>query len=150
MSHEHKILVKYLSIALLLVVIAYLSGTQVINSAVSIFDLYLILSLLITGIRRDLQNKRYYYFLSVYLLLLVVLIKLGVISLLGDYTAGLLIAPHLWFLAKHRQTVSPQIARSLYFVISPIMILLLLKLLSSIGIFSIYAISPLNIIVRLI
>lgn len=148
MTNENKILVKYLLIALLLIGTAYLSGIEIINGLVSIFDLYLISALLLTGFRKDHENKKYYYFLSIYLVVLVLFTVVGLLN--GLVGIILLIAPHLWFVRNHKLTISPQLARSWYFIISPIITLALFYLLSSMEIFSMYGLSPISFIARLI
>ena len=106
------------------------------------------IALLTTGFRKDSNNKKYYYFLLWYLLFLLLLTITGL--LIYPLSLILLIAPHLWFVRKHKLTVPPQIARSWYFVLSPIITLILFYTLSFTKIFAAYASSPLNLITSLI
>lgn len=147
MKTENKILIKYLIIALCLVLLAYLSGIEIINGLTSIFDLFLMGALIYTGIKKDSLNKKYYYFLFIYLLLLG-LLQIGQLGVI--WGTLFLIAPHIWFVLKRPQTVSPQIARSYYFIISPIVILILFYALSFTEIFTMYGLSPITWISRLI
>ena len=134
------------SIAGLLIVLAYLTGTDVINAFVSLFDLFLIVSLIYIGIKQDSINKKYYYFLAAYLFILGILH----VSQLGLISIALVIAPHIWFIFKIKSTVSDQIAKSYYFIISPIVIVILYYALSPIGLFNQYYLSPINWISRFI
>jgi hypothetical protein len=147
MTVENKILGKYLAIAVLLIGVAYLTGVEIINGLVSIFDLYLIIALIITGLKKDKLNKNYYYFLIAYLVILGVLPTGQLGALAGT---ALLIVPHIWFVVKRKNIVSPQVARSYYFIISPLLTLFLFYALSFTEIFNIYALSPITWIARLI
>lgn len=147
MTTENKILIKYLAIAVLLIGLAYLTGMESINGLVSVFDLYLIVVLITVGIKDDKLNKNYYYFLIAYL------VTLGILptAQLGAFAGMvLLVVPHIWFVIKRKETLFPQVARSYYFIISPTLTLILFYALSFAEVFSIYSLSPIMWIARLI